>query len=1359
MAATASPRSSTPLRPAAGGGADYATFSSSSQGAGAPPVGLSTVAARTRLLAALECKIAQKERSPDLSTEFRDPFALLLALCAVFRFADLARRLAAHHAPRAWEALLEGLFLVAAAISNALLNRSQQRRAHAEMAERVRIAVKQMLAHDAAAQERERASAQPKPRPTMLLPSNSYVACYRDCLWQRLPMSLLVEGDVVGLMSGDIAPGDVSLLEEKTKEREGNENEAQVYLRGNKLPTWAGPPPAMPARSTATFNPSLLLQLCGEMRVFEMQETPVVRDIENALFNINRPETFTQKLQAKARAVAAYVCTIYSAVVVVAIGLRLVLQGQLMDTTLNHLLLGPIGVWLCFASLNTPFVLFIAEAAATGSILGAFQDVVLPKAKRKSVRQPSSPLSSPLTSPTNDNHEENTSSDEATFSPGSPPLDVMNPSDFFDVEDREKLRSEKPLTHSAFGDSLRYFLVALRFRTMECDQAHVSTVDTSRLPIPFRSFRLLERLGSTTMLCCFDDDILCDPTPSAEEIYLPNDKQGIGPTVLDLHLDRDCDTGLKFEDPRWRQHLPSLKPIGLAIMLNDTEDPVDFYETNARYLANETLCAIPEGDDAVSDPHFRTCLQRLAVHVRMLPFPKYLLNLSHEMGFDIQDDLMVFQRRQSIHIICPRLAHREHTNDHHDQGQEDSRYRGNLKSHMYSTVVLDKRCHRHQLLSRGHPTVVLSHCTEYWDGKSICPMTADKQRAILELYNQWRVEDLGCVALSYVPVPHKLNSLFVKRTDSKTPEAFSPRSRTNDSVVPPVYLVSDSTIGEDGVVQGVGKDLSGSDQQGPVGYSRRRSDVEIPLSPTSASETDKNTMLWQIQDDQIFLGMVATGIQPKKSIPDFIEDLDACGIRFVYFSPRNMRRSKLLAEKMGIETDWNCAISLRPLESDGPDPHRMTSNYSDWDVKARLPHGIDAIKRHLEEVDNVPLLVSLYTDSTQETISEMISVFQDNNEVVMGVGSSLKETNARLFAKADMAIGIQGKPRTFFGDRLQSGSVDWSSLCEEDIQFGHVLNTLGCSLRMKSVEDDGDNKGVTPSLPHLLELIRLGRRMLTNFHQMITFIFISQLQLATVITAAYLLPFPMVAQLSCASIFWLLWGLVPAVSLTMLASASEKDVMKKTPRKNEEIDLSDDLPRLIAYFIIRHVPSALVAIVVFECLIGFSLQSSSVRLDDIDGRYNDYQWSDFMLSNELFLLRPRPPAVTTAVDRAEAGMLLMIGLSVLASSCGYLYRTESLLVASPFRNRMWLGVTIVLAIAQVVISVLRAGLIGVDGSMLWQFVTGAIPWKFWLLFLVWPIVIIVVDEAAKAHDRAHLVRYYKFMRMQFDTRLGMWSPK
>lgn len=543
----------------------------------------------------------------------------------------------------------------------------------------------------------------------------------------------------------------------------------------------------------------------------------------------------------------------------------------------------------------------------------------------------------------------------------------------------------------------------------------------------------------------------------------------------------------------------------------------------------------------------------------------------------------------------------------------------------------------------------------------------------------------------------------------------------------------------------------------------------VGMHPSDAGPMEKDTLLWRIQEDQIFLGMVATGVQPKRSIPDFIEDVTASGIRFVYFSPRNMRRSKLLAEKMGIETDWNCAISLRSLETDDPDPHRMTSNYSDWDVKARLPHGVEAIKRHLNEVDNVPLLVSLYTDSTPETISEMISIFQENNEVVMGVGSSMKESNAPLFSKSDTAIALQSDLHCFFDQKLPQGS-DLSFFTEQDAELSHILNTLACSFRIRfpsneasaTTQSAGSNEehfdaDRATSLTHLMELIRLGRAMLTNFHAMMTFIFVSQLFLATLILTSYVVPFPLVPQLSCTSIFWLLWVLVPAVSMTMLATAAEADIMKKTPRKNEEIELNEDLPRLSVYFLIRHVPSCLVSIAIFECLLGFSLEEYRANLGS---EYEKFRWIDFVLHSSLVLVHPRPPIVNTAINRAEAGMLLMIGICVLASSCGYLHRSESIFSrASPFRNIIWMFVCAILLVIQVLISALKAGLFSDDQYSLWPYVKEAVPWYFWLLFLIWPLCVIVIDEIVKSHDRHHLTRYFKFLRMQFDTRLGMWSPK
>lgn len=79
--------------------------------------------------------------------------------------------------------------------------------------------------------------------------------------------------------------------------------------------------------------------------------------------------------------------------------------------------------------------------------------------------------------------------------------------------------------------------------------------------------------------------------------------------------------------------------------------------------------------------------------------------------------------------------------------------------------------------------------------------------------------------------------------------------------------------------------------------------------------------------------MAASSVPVRKDVPNTKEDLDSAGVRFVYFSAQNMKRSKPVAEKIGIPFDWNCAISLRELEGDtAQDPHRHISNYADWDV-------------------------------------------------------------------------------------------------------------------------------------------------------------------------------------------------------------------------------------------------------------------------------------------------------------------------------------------------------------------------------------------------------------------------------------------
>lgn len=134
---------------------------------------------------------------------------------------------------------------------------------------------------------------------------------------------------------------------------------------------------------------------------------------------------------------------------------------------------------------------------------------------------------------------------------------------------------------------------------------------------------------------------------------------------------------------------------------------------------------------------------------------------------------------------------------------------------------------------------------------------------------------------------------------------------------------------------------------------------------------------WNLLNNQIFLGILGSLVIPRDETQGLLSTLQDAGVRFVYFSPRNMRRQKEIASQMGIDVAWNCAISLRPLDKGEEDTHRMVSDYADWDVNAKLPHGIESVRRHLVDVDNVPLLVSLFTDVTKTSTMEMVSSFFD----------------------------------------------------------------------------------------------------------------------------------------------------------------------------------------------------------------------------------------------------------------------------------------------------------------------------------------------------------------------------------------------
>merc|ERR1712194_373127 len=94
--------------------------------------------------------------------------------------------------------------------------------------------------------------------------------------------------------------------------------------------------------------------------------------------------------------------------------------------------------------------------------------------------------------------------------------------------------------------------------------------------------------------------------------------------------------------------------------------------------------------------------------------------------------------------------------------------------------------------------------------------------------------------------------------------------------------------------------------------------------------------------------------------------------------------------------------------------------------------------------------------------------------------------------------------------------------------------------------------------------------------------------------------------------------------------------------------------------------------------------------------------------------------------------------------------TSSICSDLPWKqNHLWL-LTLLLAIFLIAVYLM---LVLEEGSV------SALSWYFYLLFITAPFGCLYLSEIVKKLDQKHEKRGIMMRRLQFETRLGMWSPK
>jgi hypothetical protein len=1084
--------------------------------------------------------------------------------------------------------------------------------------------------------------------------------------WVNMSALLLVEGDYVALQIGDIAPAKCSSLETGNSLTEGEQFAAKAFA----------PAPLPFGRTTIPSNSRALLSLCNFMQIFVVEEAPISGFLRRPPPHHRSPQAHRQLHDIRK------VTYFFSLGVFVFSMICIFVRPGILSSDLSMILHAPLLAAMGGLPIISPICLMLLEVLGTARILV----VVHPFATQKS--------------------------------------DVIKGTNLLwryilaTVSSRLSLQDMARKVHEAL-DATR-------------DEEH----RTALIPIPAASMCLLEKLGVATAFSLVDDELACETNSTPQQLLIPSAN---GLKLLDLcptyeHDGNESDgdscserhnssrrrgpgrsygSSSESEDSdvegttntiaapirklnRLRKRVRKRKfsvgrdELGTALSMEkkveDNKEKVEFEDPlwwqhlpSLKCIGLACLLVDQDGqaEKRSSETEPSTIEEKLVEHISVERRRKQFQSLASCIGFKTEPnafgrkgDLTPFDEVARFQVISSRIFQERLTNDTHALSLEDSRNWGKLRTDSTSVIVQDRRSKAYQLLTVGAPRVVTALCQEAWQGENstILPLSATDRQSILDTSNDWNLADLDVAAFSYTPLPQTLEASLLRESSGATKK----------------YLLD---------------------------------------NPTKDPSRDGVSEEWSMIGSQIFLGVMGSSIIPRKEIEKLLKTFGDAGLRFVYFSPRNMRRTKEVASQMGIDVAWNCAISLRPLDEGEDDQYRMVSNYADWSVNAKLPHGIQDVRKHLKEVDNVPLLVSLFTDVTKENTTEMVETFQEYHDTVLAMGLSHLAQNASIFDTADLSVGVDVLIDSAEHDRNVSigEGVD---VYPHEVDLVTSITTSSCVFRLKGPS----------STAHMPEIIAISRAAFEAAGSAVAFVTSACAAFSLYIVFAMccvstVLPF--IPALG--SVLFLLL-MLPLVGLSMAMGKQDPESMKEVPPKNDEsiifgknVRLQEYRNGLIKGILPAVVPQLLWLIAFGELMIAF--EPEFVR-EQCGGAKT---WFSLVRCAEL-------KEYSAGVAQTSAGALALaeLMLCIMVSSASFLHRTKTVLQEAPSeRNQVWIvtmPINIVIVVCYLAVSLERGTL-------------GALPWYFFAIAIVSPFLCLLVDEFLKVNNRKHIKRAVLLRRL------------
>jgi magnesium-transporting ATPase (P-type) len=483
-----------------------------------------------------------------------------------------------------------------------------------------------------------------------------------------------------------------------------------------------------------------------------------------------------------------------------------------------------------------------------------------------------------------------------------------------------------------------------------------------------------------------------------------------------------------------------------------------------------------------------------------------------------------------------------------------------------------------------------------------------------------------------------------------------------------------------------------------------------------------------------------------------------------------------------LETDWNSIITLKDPE---PGEVKKESTDSKKPKIQKLPVGISCIQKHIDEVDNVPLLVRLYCDATPENKAHLIEILQNNGEMVFSFGQATNPQHYLSQVQSDFSMGMLPYVETNENEStctetsfpLQRSlfsptrAADHDSFHSDDESFTeeekpHTIidvdefleakaarskTLMSHLLQLSSTLISEDHHFIQTSL----ELLKMGRYLLQNAQMSLWFLFGASLaiQVHQTLTAVFLVA----ASLDAIMLLWLIVVIVPLIAGSLLSTPPQPKLMKLISDKNVPIP-SKKVVRIGLYFTARALPSAIASLAVFVLSMrslwtagGIPEVFGVVEPADLTA-FGQKQFIDALAFSQnlcLFSLVLCISSYTLCQHPSLSISQTDLVFSV-TSSMSFHSRTRSIFKFNPFRNTEWVVTCVVAVVLQVIFLLIYLR------DILSHFTQ--IDWFVYVIIFGWPILVIFIDDFVKRRERSHWKLNQEMLRLEFETKLGMHSP-